>query len=232
MGVRMHRIGLALLTGLALWAALVSTAFAREGETWVEVKSDHFLLRSDAGEDKAVALVRDLERFRAAVSFVAGIDFTAVPDRPLTIFAYRRSADYVRRLQAQGSAGFYHTDPDGDVAALTIEDGDKSWQLTGRQVIFHEYTHHLLHHFSPYIYPTWYDEGFAEYLATMEFDGDRAKIGAPPIYRFLALKRAGHWLPLRELVEAKGNYIGQMGTALHRDRRRGWSGTQFQYAQG
>ena len=228
----MHKTYLALLAGLAFWAGLALSALAREGETWVEVKSDHFLLFSDAGEDKAEALVRDLERFRAVVGLVAGIDFTTVPDRPLTIFAYRRSADYVRRLQAQGTAGFYHTDIEGDVAALTVESGKKKWNLKGRQVIFHEYTHHLLHHYSPYIYPTWYDEGFAEYLATTEFDGDEAKIGAPAIPRFIALKRAGHWLPLRELVEAKGNYIGQMGTGLLRDRRRGWSGTQFQYAQG
>ncbi len=211
---------------------LSGRAQAAEGESWIEVKSDHFLLRTNADEDKATALVRDLERFRTTVGLVAHIDFSSTEDTPLTIFAYSRTSIYARRLQMQGSAGFYHTGANGDVAALSVEDGDKSWNLTGRQVIFHEYTHHLLHHYSPYIYPVWYDEGFAEYLSTIEFRGDKAKIGAPVINRFLVLKRAGHWLPLRELVAAKSTYIGPMGTRLRRDRRRGWSGTAFQYAQG
>ena len=157
----MRTISILLWTLVGLWAGIPGSAPAAEGEDWIEVRSDHFLLRTNADKEKAVALVRDLERFRAVVGLVAQIDYGAVGERPLTVFAYSRISVYARRLQAQGTAGFYHTGADGDVAALSVEDGEKSWDLTGRQVIFHEYTHHLLHHYSPYIYPTWYDEGFA-----------------------------------------------------------------------
>lgn len=199
---------------------------------WYEVRTEHFVVRTNAERERAVALATDLEKYRFTVSYLSGLNTRDVPSVPVTVYAYKTSDEYIEATEAYGTAGFYSARPAGPVSVLTLEDGEEAWQLSGKRVLFHEYTHHILHQYSPIEYPRWYDEGFAEYMATMEFDGDHAAIGKPALHRVPVLKRVSDWVRAFELIDSRGRYMRHIGTNVMRDPRRGKGGTSLQYAQG
>lgn len=226
----MIRLVVAAFIGAAL---LQSSPLHASGEdTWHEVRTDHFVVRTNAERTRAVALATDLEKYRFTVGYLSGLNTRDVPSVPVTVYAYKRSEEYLDATGAYGTAGFYVPRPAGPVSALSLEDGKEDWNLSGERVLFHEYTHHILHQYSPIEYPRWYDEGFAEFMATMEFEGDYALIGKPALHRVPVLKRVSDWVRAFELIDSRGRYMGHIGTSVMRDPRRGKGGQSLQYAQG
>jgi hypothetical protein len=225
------RLSLAAAFLLASFHAPVTTVAADERE-WHEVRTEHFIVRTDARKQRAIALATDLEKYRFTIAYLSGLNTRETPSVPVTVWAYRSADDYVENTKAYGTAGFYTARPAGPVSVLSLEDGDEEWQLSGKRVLFHEYTHHILHQYSPLEYPRWYDEGFAEYMATMEFDGDHAIVGKPAMHRAPFLKRVSDWLRAFEIIESRGRYLGHIGSKRVRDPRRGKGGISMQYAQG
>jgi tetratricopeptide (TPR) repeat protein len=211
---------------------LLVAAAADAADSWVEVQSEHFLVRSDAGEAATVALVGELERFRRVTGRVTNVAFEGRGPDILHVDAYARLRDYHRAHRMKGTLGFYDSSETGDVAAISLEPGKELWQPTGIAVLRHEYTHHLLHRYSPWRYPIWYDEGFAEYLSVMEFRGDQVVLGLPVLVRLAVLRNSHDWLDTRMLMESKARYIGRLGSGLLRDRDRHRVGIGHQYSQG
>ena len=158
------------LVGLGLAFAHASSARASDGDTWHEVRTEHFVVRTNAERDRAIALATDLEKYRFTVGYLSGLNTRDVPSVPVTVYAYDSADEYLDATKAYGTAGFYTARPAGPISVLSLEDGDEDWQLSGKRVLFHEYTHHILHQYSPIESPRWYDEGFAEFMATMEFE--------------------------------------------------------------
>jgi len=220
------------LPALALVAGVSGAPRADDDSGWVEVRTEHFIVRTDAERGRAEALATDLEKYRHTIGYLAGLDTRNTPSVPVTVYAWRRYDDYIDETGAFGTAGFYVARPAGPVSLLSLEDGEEDWELSGKRVLFHEYTHHILHQLSPIEYPRWYDEGFAEYMATIEFDGDHAVIGKPALHRMPYLKRVRDWLRAFELIDSRGRYLGHIGTSMTRDPRRGRGGQSMQYAQG
>ncbi|MFU8876710.1 MAG: tetratricopeptide repeat protein [Wenzhouxiangellaceae bacterium] len=221
-----------VFTLVALVALSTTESSADESGQWLEVSTEHFLVRTNTSRDKALELATDLEKYRFLISYLSGVQTQDVPSPPLIVYAFDTLAEYHERTGARGTLGFYVSRPEGPLSVLSLEDGEEDWQSSGKQVLFHEYTHHILHQFSPIQYPRWYDEGFAEYLSMVEFDGDDAIIGKAALHRAPSLKNQRSWLRAHEIVDSKGRYIGHIGTNVMRDPRRGRTGTRMQYAQG
>ena len=215
-------------------AALLQAApaGASEEDTWHEVRTEHFVVRTNAERKRAVRLATELEKYRFTVGYLSGLNTRDTPSVPVTVYAYASADEYLDATKAYGTAGFYVPRQSGPVSVLSLEDGEEDWQLSGKRVLFHEYTHHILHQYSPIEYPRWYDEGFAEYMATMEFDGGHAVIGKPALHRVPYLKRVSDWVRAFELINSRGRYLGHIGTSVMRDPRRGKGGQSLQYAQG
>jgi len=218
------------VAGLSLLQA--SPSWPSEDATWHEVRTEHFVVRTNAERDRAMALATDLEKYRFTVGYLSGLNTRDVPSVPVTVYAYKTAEGYLDATGAYGTAGFYVPRQSGPISVLSLEDGEEDWQLSGKRVLFHEYTHHILHQYSPIKYPRWYDEGFAEFMATMEFDDGYAMIGKPALHRAPYLKRVSDWIPAFELIDSKGRYMGHIGTSLTRDPLRGKGGRSMQYAQG
>lgn len=218
------------LLSILLAAGPAEHAMAEAGESWFEGQSDHFRVFTNLEKDEAVELVRNLERFRATLGELTGLGFEEDYSPPLTVFAYAKEDEYVDRYDMRGTSGFYMNRAEGAVSALSMEEGSEAWEPQGIETLFHEYTHHLLHQYSPVEYPVWYDEGFAEFVSTMKFDGDRVTVGEPPIQRFFTLRNSGDWLPFETIMEAKGNYILWAGPRVMRNPDRNKSGILQQYA--
>lgn len=222
---------LVLITGFVLAPAAL-LADEDQAATWHEIRTDHFIIRTDDERERAVQLAIDLEKYRFTVAYLSGLQTREVASVPVTVFAFAKNDDYLDVTKAYGTGGFYNARPAGPVSVLSLEDGEEEWELGGKGVLFHEYTHHILHQFSPISYPRWYDEGFAEFMATMEFEGDYALIGKPALHRVPALKRVSDWVRTFEILDSRGRYMGRIGTNLMRDPRRAKSGIMLQYAQG
>jgi len=195
-------------------------------ETWHEIKSDHFILRTNAGENVGRQTVEDLEKFRFTVGSITNIDYSSRDLPPLTVYGYRKTRQYEKRQDKPSSAGYFSPRAHGAVAVMSLEKKRRIDVLGSREIVYHELTHYLLDRYSPSYYPYWYNEGFAEFLSTMRFESDKAIIGDPATARLLILTRTSQWLPMRVLAGAKNRYLSSA------PGRKGIADVSFQYAQG
>ncbi len=212
-----------IITKLLFAIAFLSYAEAKANDEWYELVSDHFILRTDTNLEKARKTIEDLEKYRFTIGAITGLDLSEDYSPPLVIYAFNTTKRFRRTFSIRGGTlGFYNAFEDGAISMLSLEDGDQIWQLNGLRIIFHEYSHHILHQYSPLQYPRWYDEGFGEYLGMTEFDGDTAIIGKPAVHRFPSLKRPSAWHKLKVLMRSKGEYLA--GTQQY---SQGWLITHF-----
>ena len=221
-----------IILGSVLWLLAGTsggTAVQAKERLWREYRSAHFIVRSNAPRKAAHRLIRDLEWYRHVVGKITNIDFS-YSDAPLRLWAWATFDGYLHATRAYGTGGFYNMGLDGAYALMTVQPARNPREIDGRQIILHEYTHHLIHQFSPIQYPRWYDEGFAEFLSTMQFKDNGLVVIGGPLWR-AAVLRDFDWVPFRELMESKGQYMNQHRVSM-RDPRRARPARSLQYAQG
>ncbi len=174
------------LLSLALLVALASGATSRAAPpasevppvkgTWIQARSAHFTLSSDAPEKRTVGLAVTLERFRAALSLFHA-RFTVDAPRPTLIYVFRSDRDYRPfKKDFSGSlakvAGFFH--PSDAANYVTLEAVSERDALP---IIYHEFLHQITADDLPSV-PVWFDEGIAEYYSTFQADeGRRSEVG-------------------------------------------------------
>ena len=141
---------------------------------WVEVRSDHFTVITDAGEKDGRHVLERFEQMRVAFGMLFGRDKINQPV-PLEIVAFRNSKE-MRQYSPifQGKvvelSGFFQRAEDKDFIAVDMS-REGSWQT-----VFHEYAHVLLNsNFQPTA--PWFDEGFAEYLSSMKVTANSIVVG-------------------------------------------------------
>jgi len=161
-------------------------------EDWLELKSNHFTMYSTLSEKKSREVMLNLEAFRRATLALTNIR-QAKPRVKTQIYLVKKSelsdlnvsrriAGYIRPGVSQNTILVSH-----------------SPSFDGTTVIYHEYVHFLLRNHSGQRYPRWYDEGFAEYLASVKTTDKHFQIG------YLAEHRAssfsgGEWLHVRDVI--------------------------------
>jgi tetratricopeptide (TPR) repeat protein len=190
-----------LLSLLSLGAGAV--AGAADTPNWVEVRSEHFLVASNAGEREARRIAEQFEQARSLfhstfpnlrvdppqiISIVAARDEAAM--RLFTAPEDWEGADHIH------PAGLFHSDGEKDYVILRLD----AEGTTAFHTVYHEYTHALLHlNFKKL--PLWLSEGLAEFVAnTVPGDKD-VKAGTPDgASRYVLSKN--EWLPMKALFEA------------------------------
>ncbi|WP_128893071.1 hypothetical protein [Erythrobacter sp. HKB08] len=169
----------------ALAAALTLVAMPASAQEWYRADTDNFIILSSGSEENIREWALKLERFDALMRLRYRIPSDPSPNR-LTVYVLGDSRDVMESLTGgkQGSvAGYYSSQLDGSYA-VTQRTIARRGELSGQEVLFHEYGHHFMYRYFPFAYPGWYREGFAEYYATTEFDEDgNWNYGKPPIYR-------------------------------------------------
>jgi hypothetical protein len=160
---------------LAAGLAGISTAcLMARGSTpagWVEARSAHFIVLSNANQKDAVGLASHFERMRAvfATLLPADDDDSA---RPIQVVAVRDQKD----MQAmeptayltQGGvnlSGFFLHSVDKDYILVRV-DADEEHAYS---VVYHEYTHSMLRRASGWM-PLWLNEGLAQFYENTDFD--------------------------------------------------------------
>ncbi|MGE0385190.1 MAG: tetratricopeptide repeat protein [Gammaproteobacteria bacterium] len=171
---------------------------------WIELRTPNFVIASALSEQDSVKLAQDMENFRILVGAVSGageID-ARVPTR---IFVFPSLAaevglkgDYI---------GYFHQGMRANYAAVRPVPGAPLGET-----LHHEYVHFLLRNESDTQYPTWLDEGLAEFLSTLHLRGDRFEYGNVPKNTMAALAYLV-WMDFDELLEVRNTH------KLSRERR-------------
>jgi len=196
-GSRMLPKALALLLVLGLGGSLA----AAKRETWVEVRSPHFIAYSDAGEAEARRTLEGFEGIRSV--FTAALPGLKVDLHKPVIVIVAEDAGSMRRFvpdQFEGkdpkrSSGLYMRGRDRDLAIVRLDVGHQEDQPFA--VVFHEYTHAIVHNNFASL-PTWLDEGIAEFYGSTEIRSKRVYLGRIP-FRHLATLRRGR-MPLKDIL--------------------------------
>lgn len=182
-----------------LWLALPASALAQ----WQVAETAHFRIYSEGPKRRLVEQAALLEDFHALLMDRTGRG--PPPSAPrLDVFLVDKLDDGTPwRKMGPNVAGFYRADR-GRISVIAVDKGEGSGdpadtELSGQQILLHEYGHHFLLGTAGVAYPAWYVEGFAEYFSTARFRRDSIEIGRISPNRGVWLAGA-NWLPLEKIL--------------------------------
>lgn len=174
-----------LLGFLALLVVLASPAHAQ----WRKSETKHFTIYTTGNAESLRNFAIKVERFDSVLRRRYSVRDEETPQK-LTIFMLTNqgAVSDIHGSGDRGVAGFYVPNGEGSMAVVPRASGNSKYDLDADAVLFHEYTHHFMIRNFPVAYPAWFVEGFAEFLATVDFTKEgNAKVGTPPYYRGYSL---------------------------------------------
>jgi len=166
---------------VALGAVLAcASAFGTSdpNQGWIEVRSPHFVVSSNAGEKDARRIADQFEQIRG-LFHAAFATLRVDPAQPVLILAAKNENTMKMLLpedwEVKGHvrpAGLYQQGEDKHYVILRVDSaGDNPFHA-----LYHEYTHALLHlNFTGL--PLWLDEGLAEFYGNSQLGEKETKIG-------------------------------------------------------
>jgi hypothetical protein len=182
---------------------LLTAASAAADPSWVEVRSPHFRVVSDAREADARFLASQLERIRSAYQSVLGPETER--EEPLLVLASRDAHGFEalvpERWRKSGRsrwAGLFVEAKSGSALLLRL---DLERDLRSR-TLYHEYFHYVARRQVGRL-PPWLNEGLADYWATIDIRDEEVLVGRPD-YGYLSLLKRKAPIPL-ETIFAAGN---------------------------
>jgi tetratricopeptide (TPR) repeat protein len=187
---------LAFLVTAGSFVARAGTSLPDPGERWIEVRTAHFTLFSNASDTRTREMGISLERFRAALArVVSGLEVNSPV--PTWVFVFKNEASFrpYKKRVGPGPAnvtGAFAGHRDGNYVAIDASPPTDPWS-----VVYHEYLHYFLNNNFEDI-PLWFNEGMAECYSTFAADAGHVEIGRP-IEEHLRLLRSGTWIPLHDL---------------------------------
>ena len=163
-------------------------SLAASDDLWKRAETDHFVIYSPGEMEELVDFARELEQFDGLLRFWFRKASRNGTDK-IDIYLMDHSRQVARLLDRRGVAGFYSPEAEGTYAvAHRGRAGMRS--LDGQTALFHEYAHHFMYNEFSLPIPAWLREGFAEFLATTEFDDDGSwTYGKPASHRGIELRR-------------------------------------------
>ena len=173
---RSQSISLRILASCAvLCLSLVSRG--AEQSAWLEIRSTHFTVITDAGKKKGKEVALRFEQMRAVFGTLLTKERVNQPV-PLTILAFKNDKTYYQSAPLQQGQpitvpGFFVPGEDQDFIVLNVFE-EESWRA-----VAHDFAHLLLNYNYPPV-PGWFDEGLAEYFGSIRLDDKKYEIGGDP----------------------------------------------------
>ena len=172
---------------------------------WRRFESANFVAFGNATRDDLRRAVVELEAFRALLlQLFPTLRLTSPVPTRVVVFKDVASFSRFRPRDARGKledwVGGYFT-PQPDVNYLVVAGGASGLQLS---IVFHEYTHYVLHRNLPSI-PMWLDEGLSDFYSTFQPAREKgwSQIGAVPPGRAQVLTN-GSLFPLEKVLSTQG----------------------------
>jgi Flp pilus assembly protein TadD len=186
-----------------LWVCCIAPPFSSilAGEPqWVEVRSPHFSVVTDAGEKRGREAAMRFEQMRAVFGTLLVKAKVNLPV-PLQIVALRNSKEVEQFAPMWNGkptkvTGLFQGNSDRCFIILDMSAEDP-WK-----VVFHEYAHQLMNGNVAGRTDAWFEEGFAEYFSSIEVDGKQARVGKIPANDY-EMVRSGGMLKIADLFRVK-----------------------------
>jgi len=185
---------------------------------WSRVETDHFVITTDGPARYAESYARQLEAFRYVALMVLGADPAGARSQAKLDIYLLHNQEQMLKLRpnmSDSTAGMYFNCEEGSIAYATLQNnwanGDTDFGLA---VLLHEYSHHLMFQARPAYYPTWYVEGFADYMSTAGMDDDRISLGNRHPWRMATLGE-DRWVGFDTILSARAL---NNGDKAHDDR--------------
>ena len=201
-----------LLLAVATMGSITPPAVAGESQ-WLEVRSPHFSVITDAGEKRGREAAMRFEQMRTVFGELMTQAKITLPV-PLQIVAFRNSKE-LRQV-----APLWHGKPT-EVAGLFQAGQDRSYIMLDMSVpnpwsvVFHEYGHQLMNgNLSAAIDP-WFEEGFAEFFSSIEVDSKQARVGKIPEIDYRILQQDG-FMRVADLFRVQHNSKAYNESGDHR----------------
>lgn len=144
---------------------------------WLRVSSDHFVVITDANDKSGHDVAAHFEQMRSMFGQMLSRGKLRMSE-PMEIIAMRGDKDYGQLAPqmngtATGSAGFWLSGEDRIFIVLNLSQSDP-WRS-----VEHQFAHYMLNYNYPPT-PPWFDEGFAEYFASLNLTPKSAELGGDP----------------------------------------------------
>lgn len=184
-------------------AVLIAASPARAA--WMEARTTHFRLVADATPASMERYATRLERLDQVLRLLyKAPDQPGEASNPLTVYAVR-SDGVLQRLygaRRQGLRGFYRVSSAKAKAYVLQRSPAGPWDTDSTTLLNYQYAGHFLRRDHGANYPSWFANGFAEFVGATEFTGDNDDVvyGKPPKHRMDGLLQ-DNLLRLRELLE-------------------------------
>ena len=195
--------------GAVAGATLAPLAWAEDKPgRWLCAETSNFVFYSTLSEDKLRAEANALESFHKLLS-------TLLPKKQrsqlkLPVYLTASDRDFwatAPDFKDSQVGGFYSATTEQIRAVSNSQRGvprqrdmPKHIRVDDtRVVLFHEYAHHFVRANSDRSYPSWYHEGFAEFISTVEFKDKGAEIGKYTYGRASSLV-TNKWLSLETVL--------------------------------
>jgi tetratricopeptide (TPR) repeat protein len=202
MGTRTRWLPLLVLAGL-FGTQIAPRASGQANPAWVEVRSAHFVVSSNAAETQARQIAEQFEQIRQVFhdSFAR---LRVDPPQSVAIIATRDEAtmrtwtpDEFEGERHIHPAGVFHSDGEKDYVVMRMD----APGTTAFHTVYHEYTHALLHLNFNHV-PLWLGEGLAEFFGNTTFGPQGAWTGTPDKTHLYVLDK-NTWLPVETLLGVK-----------------------------
>jgi len=166
---------------LGLVASAVGCLSPRlERETWIEVSTPNFAALSNDTPARTRQLLQDLELYRVITLQLTGAKQRPSPV-PTNLYIFRNDRTFAPFATDRDLLGYMY--PGLRENRIVVNAGTRELENPNR-VVFHEYVHFLLRNLGGFQFPAWFDEGFAEFLSTVEIEPDRITFGRAPQGRY------------------------------------------------
>jgi TonB family protein len=181
--------------------------------SWVQVSSDTYIVKSSAGEGRAIRVLRELEHFHQLVGTLVFRN-TELPELPIEVLLVG-DEQTLRELEPEYNgrkvavAGYYQRGNDRDFIVLS----GRVFPETLTSIVYHELTHYFLSR-AQAARPIWLNEGLSEYFAMADIRDDAISLGGLSADRMQLLKTAS-LLPLKDFfaVDAGSPYYNESAKA-------------------
>jgi tetratricopeptide (TPR) repeat protein len=198
--------------------ATMGVAAGSPPSRWVEARSTHFVVLTDAGERDAQRLASQFERMHLVFHTLFPTEGDK-SDPPIVVLAVkdRKGMEALEPEAYLGKAkvelsGFFVRGPEKNYILLRLDaKGER-----GFSTVYHEYTHYMLRKAG--WLPLWLNEGLAQFYENTDIDGKNAWVGQADSARLRYLNR-NDLLPIATLLRIDSGspyyHDEQMGSVFY-----------------
>jgi tetratricopeptide (TPR) repeat protein len=188
-------------------------------QRWFRVSSEHFMLITDANDRTAHEVCIRFEQMRAVFGDLLSRNKVRMAE-PMEIIAVSNNSDYAQITpllngQPITTPGFWLSGADRIFVVLNLSQPN-SWRAVEYQIALYM----LNYNYPPT--PAWFDEGFAQYFASLNLTVKNTELGSDPAVNpgyqiaettkpksFTEILSSSAWMPWADLLTMKGHALAE-----------------------